>query len=247
MSQKVDSGGNVLGPYCEDDLACLMDSPIKMKGRKGKERKETLQHKQRVLHYDLIWEITEMQVKLLVQAIFPNQTGRLFSQLAKERVLDIDEKTVAKESRSTALEKDIQLTHPEILEKVPQKVRRVESVSNERVRPADGILESGEFQRAANAPVSERPAAREEENFRLATEQNQEQPVAHNDLLATQQPVLPTFQSHTTGSTNHQHQFNKHSLELDAVGEFHQLQDGVQITNNLNNLNNVGVLNNTML
>ena len=101
MSQKVDSRGNVLGPYCEDDLGCIMSS-------RGKGRP---QDRQRVLYYDLIWDITEVQVKIHVQAHFPNPECPLISQLAIEKLLDWDEKTATTESRSMAFEKGIQLTH----------------------------------------------------------------------------------------------------------------------------------------
>ena len=242
MSQKVGLGGNVVGPYCEDDLACLIDSPVKTKSRKRKSRPQ--QDKQRVLHYNLIWDITEMQVKIHVQALFPNQNGPLFSQLAKERALDTDEKMVAKESRSTALEKDIQLTHPELLEEELQEANRVEGGSDEEILPADGVLGGVEFQETDNAAVLEHPTPRAEESSRLAVEPTRELPVVHNDILATQHPVFPTFQSQPTTTTNHHHQLYDHSVEMGAVSEFKQQPDGIQISNNQNN---VGIFDNTTL
>ena len=103
MSQKLDINGNIVGPYSIDDLRSFMFPEKKVKGH----RREKL----RDLHYDLIWEITEMQVKVYVQAIFPNQVGPPLFQLAKEQALGPGEKTITGESRSKALDKDISIAH----------------------------------------------------------------------------------------------------------------------------------------
>lgn len=51
-----------------------------------------------------------MQVKVYVQALFPNQVGPPLSQLGKEQALGPDEKTAPGESRSKALKRDIEIT-----------------------------------------------------------------------------------------------------------------------------------------
>ena len=103
MSQKLDAQGNIVGPYQRDDLQTLWFPEKKDKDHRRK--------KFRDLYYDLIWEITEMQVKVYVQAVFPNQVGSPLSQLAKEQALAPDEKTVTGESRSKALNKDIEIAN----------------------------------------------------------------------------------------------------------------------------------------
>jgi hypothetical protein len=75
MSQKIDTDGNSIGAYEPNDLR---DYWAKSKGRNfPRERVHRLD-------YNLIWHITEMQVKLHVQGIFPKQVGPALSQLAKE-------------------------------------------------------------------------------------------------------------------------------------------------------------------
>jgi hypothetical protein len=101
MSIKLDAHSNIIGSYHRDDLRTFM-WPEELK--KGKRRV-----KKRELEYDLVWNITEMQVKTFVRAIFPNPTGPLTTQLAKERPLGPDEMTYG-ESRSQALVKDIQVS-----------------------------------------------------------------------------------------------------------------------------------------
>lgn len=103
MSQKRDALGNIVGPYETNDLRAFW---FPEKTKKDHRRKRL-----RDLHYDLIWEITEMQVKVYVQAIFPSQVGPPLSQLAKEQALGPDEKTVTGESRSKALDKDIEIAN----------------------------------------------------------------------------------------------------------------------------------------
>jgi hypothetical protein len=102
MSQKIDSTGNLVGPYEIEDLETYILPEVK---RKGKRRA-----KFRMLPYDLVWDITEMQVKVHVRALFPDQIGPRTTQLAKERRLDEHERTLTGESRSKALIKDIEIT-----------------------------------------------------------------------------------------------------------------------------------------
>lgn len=101
MSQKLDAQGNIVGPYERDDLRTFWFPEKKIKVHRRR--------KLRDLHYALIWEITEMQVKVYVQAIFPNQVGSPLFQLAKEQALGPDEKTVTGEWRSKALDKEIEI------------------------------------------------------------------------------------------------------------------------------------------
>lgn len=101
MSTKLDAHGTVIGSYETDDLTTLLWPEEK---RKGKRRV-----KRRYLEHELVWSITEMQVKTFVRAIFPNPPGPLTMQLAKERPLGPQELTYG-ESRSQALVKDIQVS-----------------------------------------------------------------------------------------------------------------------------------------
>jgi hypothetical protein len=102
MSQKVDSNGNLVGPYGREDLEICQFPERCTKGK----RKRNL----RKLHYELAWHITEMQVKVDVRALFPNPIGPLTAQLAKERRFGENERVRTGESRSTALIKDIEIT-----------------------------------------------------------------------------------------------------------------------------------------
>jgi hypothetical protein len=102
MSQKIDSTGILIGPYGLEDLETYMFPEVK---RKGKRRE-----KFRRLDYELVWDITEMQVKVHVRPLFRNQTGPRTTQLAKERRLDEDERALAGESRSKALIRDIEIS-----------------------------------------------------------------------------------------------------------------------------------------
>lgn len=220
MSQKVDSRGNVLGPYCEADLGCIMSS-------RGK---RPPQDRQRVLYYDLIWDITEMQVKIYVQAQFPNLVGPLTSQLAIEKVFDQDEKTAATESRSTALEKDIQLTHNGLLEEHEGPLRD-KDISDETNRPLNGMLGAGEFQQIGNALVTEPP--RDEGMPQQAMELDQEHPAGHNEVFSTQQQVLAPFGSRPTFTAANQQQSNEHFPVIGVAGGSQQLPGG-QTEENLN-------------
>ncbi len=103
MSQKLDAQRNIVGPYERDSLETLMIPKKKIKGRRRR--------KFRKLNYNLIWEITEMQVKVYVHAIFPNQVGPPLSQIAKEETLGPDETAITGESRSKALDKDIEISY----------------------------------------------------------------------------------------------------------------------------------------
>ncbi len=102
MSQKISPAGVLLGSYGRDDLETYMFPEVKRKGK----RRERL----RKLDYELVWEITEMQVKVHVRAHFPNQIGPITTQLAKERRLEEHERTLTGESRSKALIRDIDIT-----------------------------------------------------------------------------------------------------------------------------------------
>ena len=119
MSQKIDSTGTAVGPYGIDDLETYMFPNLK---RKGKRRE-----KFRRLHYDLVWDITEMQVKVHVRALFPNQIGPLTTQLAKQRQLGAHEKTLTGESRSKALGRDIEITAAALLDVIADAADTLDS------------------------------------------------------------------------------------------------------------------------
>jgi len=102
MSQKLDATGNHLGPYDIEDLESFM---FPEEFRKGRRRLRL-----RRLHYELVWNITEMQVKVEVRPLFPNPPGPLTTQLAKERPFEAHEKSYAGESRSKALDRDIEIS-----------------------------------------------------------------------------------------------------------------------------------------
>jgi hypothetical protein len=101
MSVKLDAHSNVIGSYETDDLPSFMWPEEKKKHKRRVKR--------RFLKYELVWNITEMQVKTFVRAIFPNPTGPLTMQLAQERPLSPQE-LIYGESRSQALVKDIQVS-----------------------------------------------------------------------------------------------------------------------------------------
>ena len=103
MSQKFDASGTLLGAYGRDDLeACWFPELY----RKGKRRV-----KLRRLDYDLVWDITEMQVKIHIRAVPQNTSGPLTTQLAKERRFEAHEKLYTGESRSRGLKRDIEISH----------------------------------------------------------------------------------------------------------------------------------------
>jgi hypothetical protein len=110
MSTKLDAHSNVIGCYETEDLATLMWPEEKKKHRRRVKR--------RYLEHELVWNITEMQVKTFVRAIFPNPTGPLTMQLAKERPLGPHELTYG-ESRSEALIRDIQVSAGEVVHVTP--------------------------------------------------------------------------------------------------------------------------------
>ncbi|KAL2060581.1 hypothetical protein VTL71DRAFT_9222 [Oculimacula yallundae] len=102
MSQKLDAGGNHLGPYALEDLeTCMFPEEY----RKGKRRA-----KLRKLDYEFVWNITEMQVKVEVRPLFPNPLGPLTTQLAQEVHFIAHEKSYTGESRSSALKTDIEIS-----------------------------------------------------------------------------------------------------------------------------------------
>lgn len=105
MSQKFDTTGTIV-PY---ELGDLGTTWFPEEYRKGRRRL-----KFRRLDYDLVWDITEMQVKVSVRAIIPNATGPLITQLAKERQIQAHETTYTGESRSKALERDIDISRAAI-------------------------------------------------------------------------------------------------------------------------------------
>ena len=106
MSQKIDATGNPLGAYEREDLETFWFPEEYKKGRR--------RLRLRILHYDLVWDITEMQVKVHVRAVFPNPTGALTTQLAKERPFEAHETIYTGESRSRALERDIEISRAAI-------------------------------------------------------------------------------------------------------------------------------------
>lgn len=110
MSVKLDAHSNVIGSYETDDLSWFMWPEEKKKHKRRVKR--------RFLKYELVWNITEMQVKTFVRAIFPNPTGPLTMQLAKERPLGPQE-LIYGESRSQALVKDIQVSAREAAHAAP--------------------------------------------------------------------------------------------------------------------------------
>jgi hypothetical protein len=103
MSQKIDENGQFVGRYYKEDLETVSWETVV----KRKRKRST---KLRKLHYELLWHITEMQVKVYVQALFSKQVGLPVFQLANERRLDGNEKIFLGESRSKALVADIEIT-----------------------------------------------------------------------------------------------------------------------------------------
>ncbi|KAF8851408.1 hypothetical protein BDZ45DRAFT_150850 [Acephala macrosclerotiorum] len=110
MSVKLDAHSNIIGSYETDDLSWFMWPEEKKKHKRRVKR--------RLLSYELVWNITEMQVKTFVRAIFPNPTGPLTMQLAEEQPLGPQE-LIYGESQSQALVKDIQVSAREAAHAVP--------------------------------------------------------------------------------------------------------------------------------
>jgi hypothetical protein len=107
MSLRIDNDGNHHGAYTADDLNDFLPD------QKPRSRKIG---QQRVLHYQPIWSITEMQVKLGVRAKIPNPIGALTIELAQQI-----SPAVGGESRSRALEKDIEIVAAATVQ--PRKTR----------------------------------------------------------------------------------------------------------------------------
>jgi len=103
MSQRIDTTGTLLGPYGKEDLEVFWFPETY---RKGKRRKKLMR-----LDYDLVWDITEMQVKLHIRAVPLNSSGPLITQLAKERHFGASEKLYTGESRSKGLKQDIEISN----------------------------------------------------------------------------------------------------------------------------------------
>lgn len=101
MSVKLDAHSTVIGSYERDDLSSFMWPEEKKKHKRRVKRRR--------LDYELVWNITEMQVKTFVRAIFPKPQGPLTMQLTKEEPLGPQELTYG-ESRSQGLVKDIQVS-----------------------------------------------------------------------------------------------------------------------------------------
>lgn len=101
MSQKADSNGNLVGSYGIEDLKETWFPEDKKKHK----RRDRL----RRLDYELLWDITEMQVKVHVRALFPGQKDPRPTQLAKEHRIAEHEKVFIGESRSKALIRDIEI------------------------------------------------------------------------------------------------------------------------------------------
>ncbi|KAH7410655.1 hypothetical protein BKA64DRAFT_359215 [Cadophora sp. MPI-SDFR-AT-0126] len=109
MSEKLSAAGDFLGSYSIKDLEYKCFRPPGRKTLKGSKY-------HRILHYNLVWDITEMQVKTYVKANFPKAVGPRTMQLAKQRSIAADE-IHAGESRSLGLQRDIMIT--EGIEEIP--------------------------------------------------------------------------------------------------------------------------------
>lgn len=103
MSQKLDATGQLIGPYRPEDMKVV---------NTRQPHRKTQQHF--ILTYDLGWEITEMQVKLHVKAKLGAEP--FTSQLAKQYQLNSHEKKYVSESRSQALQREIQIHGGSILD-----------------------------------------------------------------------------------------------------------------------------------
>jgi hypothetical protein len=99
MSVKLDENGKSIGPYKPNDMGEDYYTPKKKGSRMTKLRR---------LEYELLWEITEMQVKLHIRPLFPG-CDRPTTQLAEQVSLTPNDRTSSGESRSKALKDDIKL------------------------------------------------------------------------------------------------------------------------------------------
>ena len=117
MSQKLDANGNVVDPYTVKEVG--EEVYVTRKRAKGKKR-----DKFRRLHYDPVWNITEMQVKLSVKALIHNSIGgQPTTQLAHQLSLTKEDKAVKGESRSKALEKDIEISRSTAKKEIDEEAR----------------------------------------------------------------------------------------------------------------------------
>jgi hypothetical protein len=110
MSVKLDANSNVIGSYGREDL-----------GTFWKRTEKNTRTRLREIEYELVWSITEMQVKTFVRAIFPRAIGPLTMQLAQEQALGPHE-LVYGESRSHGLIRDIEASAAAALAPIAQHI-----------------------------------------------------------------------------------------------------------------------------
>ncbi len=118
MSEKLSQTGAFLGSYSPKDMESFYDPPKFVKDGPPRMRF-------RKLEYELVWDITEMQVKTHVRASFPGAIGPAKMQLAKQRAIRPSERKIG-ESRSVGLEIDIEISEglEDALTTVPGPERR---------------------------------------------------------------------------------------------------------------------------
>lgn len=154
MSVKLDANSNVIGSYDTEDLDTHYLPPHKKPGKRRKHLRE--------IEYDLVWNITEMQVKTFVRSIFPRAVGPLTMQLAQEQQLGPQE-LIYGESRSQGLIQDIAVssTAPHMLS--PQYRQAIQDNNDHQLDELldfggrqlfDDLVNEYEQPRAAIAPVT---------------------------------------------------------------------------------------------
>lgn len=142
MSEKLDGNGRSIGPYDIDDLE--EESLLK----RTKNRKYNYSY--RKLEYELMWTITEMQVKVHIRPLFPGFEKHT-AQLAEQLSLSSSDKVSGGESRSKALKHDIKLVAnadpPAVRDDGPEVID-LEDVEEETTRepPMTESVESAEAQ-----------------------------------------------------------------------------------------------------
>lgn len=125
MSERLSPTGDFLGSYSIKDLEYRCFKPPGQKSAKGSKYL-------RILHYNLVWDITEMQVKTHVKADFPNAVGPPTMQLCKQKPIAAGERRTG-ESRSIGLERDIMITEGD--EEMPQIHEGSQGVDDVRAIP----------------------------------------------------------------------------------------------------------------
>ncbi|KAF4631492.1 hypothetical protein G7Y89_g6638 [Cudoniella acicularis] len=183
MSQRTDAFGQLVGCYEKDDLRDVWWPEVVVKKHRRTKHKR--------LDYDLLWDITEMQVKVHVRALIPNAIGPRTTQLAEQRELSRGERVYVTESRSAALQNDISISSSVASAAGPRLGREARQARNESQSQLPGPSEAynpggDEIRQGGQQPRRSRPEASHAESM---------QPQVKQKTLASSRPDVPKFAS----------------------------------------------------